>query len=117
MSFSAPSSYAPRSSARRGLELAQRPSPKPVERTRAGVFLPFVLALLVLLGTTAYGILQPQNHVTPPAPGQRGALVWGDGIFATRSELSAWLYLHHASYATWARKHPAALRLVLRRAR
>ena len=83
-----------------------------VERSPASLLLPFLLAVVILLGTTAYGLLRPQSHVHPAAPGHRGSLVWGNGLFANRSELKAWLNQHDASYAKWAKKHPAALRLV-----
>jgi hypothetical protein len=78
---------------------------------RAAVALPFVLALAIVLGAAAYGIFRPQ-HVSPPAPGARGSLVWGDGVFANRLELRAWLREHDGSFAHWAQNHPAALRLV-----
>jgi hypothetical protein len=119
MSFSAPSSYAPQDSGRQALTERLRSNPaagNPAvgtpERNRTSLFLPFVLALLIVLGTTAYGVFQPQHQVHPPAPGQRGSLVWGDGMFANRLELSAWLHQHHTTFARFARNHPAALKLV-----
>jgi hypothetical protein len=90
---------------------AAQPAP-PARQIRSTLVLPFVLALLLLVGTTAYGLLRPGTHVHPPAPGSTGALVWGDGIFAKRVELKAWLALHGASYDKWRQTHPAALRLL-----
>lgn len=120
MSFSAPSTYAPQDSRRDVLARRFQPPPSQTavspslksERNRTSLFLPFVLALVILLGTTAYGLLRPQTHVQPPAPGHRGSLVWSDGLFANRLELSAWLHQHDMSFARWARNHPAALKLV-----
>jgi len=88
-------------------------SPRRVEksRLRPGIFLPFVLAFLLLAGVAIYGALKP-NNASLPAPGQRGSLVWGDGVFANRAELRAWLSLHGSSYQAWAPKHPAARALV-----
>ena len=48
----------------------------------------------------------------PAAPGQAGALVWGNGVFANRLELEAWLRIRGVSYESWARKHPAAVKLL-----
>jgi hypothetical protein len=126
MSFSAPSSYAQQDSSRSALVQRFQPTPAqaaaaaatgavaPPERRRGRLILPFVLALLILLGTTGYGLLRPQNHAhtSPSAPGQPGSLVWGDGLFANRQELSAWLHQHGMSFARFARNHPAALKLV-----
>lgn len=122
MSFSTPSSYAPQDSARHALterlrskapEAAVAAAAQP-ERDRAKVILPFILALVILLGTTTYGLLRPQTHgqPSPSAPGATGSLVWGNGLFANREELSAWLHQHHTSFARWAQNHPAALKLV-----
>ena len=117
MSYSAPSTYTPRSrptyppTATTGAPAGQAQS-----RTGGGVLIPFILSIVILLGVTGYGVFRPQNHVHPAAPGERGSLVWGNGIFANRLELSAWLHQHHASFAKFAEKHPAALRLVPLRA-
>ena len=124
MSFSAPSSYAPQDTTRSALAQRFRPTQAqmaaaaavapPVQSRGSRLILPFVLALVILLGTTAYGLLRPQTHVppTPSAPGAKGSLVWGDGLFQNREELSAWLHQHHWSFARWAQNHPAALKLV-----
>jgi len=122
MSFSAPSSYAPEDSARRALTERLRPNPGPAagsagatpEQNRTRLILPFVLAVAILLATTTFGVLRPQTHAQPQpsAPGRPGSLVWGDGLFANREELSAWLHQHDMSFARWAQNHPAALKLV-----
>jgi hypothetical protein len=49
---------------------------------------------------------------TRKSPGTRGALVWGDGVFATKRELKAWLRIHGGKYTAWQRHHPAAAALV-----
>jgi hypothetical protein len=122
MSFSAPSTYAPQDSARAALTQRLRANPgqgaaaaaAPSERNGTRVIVPFVIALAILLGTTAYGLARPQTHAqpTPSAPGATGSLVWGAGLFGNREELAAWLHQHHASFAHWAKNHPAALKLV-----
>ena len=48
----------------------------------------------------------------PSPPGTTGALVWGDGVFANKLELEAWLRIRGVSYESWARKHPAAVKLL-----
>jgi hypothetical protein len=76
------------------------------------LFLPLSLPFLVLLGVGVFAIAKPLAHPTPPPPGSPGALVWGNGIFASKSEVRAWLRLHGASYDDWVRQHPLAVRLV-----
>ena len=64
-------------------------------------------------GIAIYGVVNPSKaKPNPNAPGFRGSLVWGDGIFANRAQLKAWLKLHGASYEDWVKQHPAALKLV-----
>ena len=38
--------------------------------------------------------------------------MWGDGVFANKLELEAWLRIRGVSYESWARKHPAAVKLL-----
>jgi len=118
MSFSAPSSYTPRGGRR---ELAARlqtrapvaPLPPPqAEPRRLRLFLPFALALLLVLGTLLFALVQPQHSTSPAAPGKPGALVWGAGLFANQDEMKAWLHLHRGNFGRWVVKHPAAVRLV-----
>ena len=49
---------------------------------------------------------------SPTRPGEDGALIWGDGVFANALELEAWLRVRGVSYRDWARKHPAAVKLL-----
>ena len=67
---------------------------------------------MIIAGIAIYGAISPYDLKTAPPPGQRGSLVWGDGIFSNRAQLKAWLGLHGASYAQWAKTHPKALFLV-----
>jgi hypothetical protein len=77
------------------------------------VFLPLLLPFLILIGIGVYAAVTPYSSTNLPPPGQRGSLVWGDGIFANKTELKAWLKLHGAgSFQQWAKQHPAALNLV-----
>lgn len=77
------------------------------------VFLPLAVPFAILVAVAVFGELSPPRVSTmTPAPGSRGSLVWGDGIFANSVEMKAWLKLHGGSYDAWAKRHPAALRLV-----
>jgi hypothetical protein len=75
---------------------------------------PYAVALLVLAAVAAYAFAWPQGkaRLSPQAPGTKGSLVWGDGLFQKRTEMKAWLSIHGASYDAWARTHPAALALI-----
>src|SRR6476659_874330 len=87
-------------------------------QSAAWVFVPLATAFCIIAGIAIYGIVSPYSaKPSPPPPGTRGSLVWGDGIFSNRAQLKAWLGIHGASYGAWARTHPAAVRLVKPRAR
>ena len=81
-------------------------------RVRARFYVPFMLALALLVASVAFGRLLPQDNVRPVGPGSSGQLNWSNGIFANRAELKAWLNEHGKSYAVWAAQHPAALKLI-----
>ena len=83
----------------------------------AWVFVPIATAFVIIAAIAIYGQISPYNSKKPPAPGHRGSLVWGDGIFANKLQLKAWLSQHGASYGTWAKTHPKALALVKPRPR
>jgi hypothetical protein len=87
-------------------------APQRKRQTSPWVFVPLATAFLIIAGIAIYGIISPYNLKKPPPPGQRGSLVWGDGIFSNRAQLKAWLGIHGASYAEWAKTHPRALYLV-----
>jgi len=89
-----------------------RRAPKKRRQSAAMVFIPLATAFLIIAGIAIYGVISPYNAKTPPAPGGRGALVWGDGIFANKAQLKAWLRIHGASYEEWVKTHPAALQLI-----
>src|SRR5207237_2984462 len=90
---------------------AQMASPR--RSRRAWVFFPMLIAFGIIIGLGVYSVVSPYTiKQAPPAPGHRGALVWGDGIFANRAQVKAWLTLHGASYRAWRKTHPAALALV-----
>jgi hypothetical protein len=77
------------------------------------VFIPLLLPFLILIGIAVYAEVTPYSSTNLPPPGQRGSLVWGDGIFANETEFRAWLRLHGGgSFQRWAKHHPAALSLV-----
>ena len=77
------------------------------------MLLPLATAFAIIAGIAIYGVLNPSKaKPNPNAPGFRGSLVWGDGIFANQAQLKAWLKLHGGSYEAWVKQHPAALRLV-----
>ena len=88
---------------------------KPVRKqgTKLWVWVPLATAFAIIAGIAIYGVINPSKaKLNPNAPGYRGSLVWGDGIFANRAQLKAWLKLHGGSYEVWVKQHPAALRLV-----
>ena len=76
------------------------------------VVVPWVVACVVLVGAAVAGVLPRAVKSDPAPPGQVGALVWGDGVFANKLELEAWLRIRGVSYASWARKHPGAVKLL-----
>jgi hypothetical protein len=96
--------------------VAARPRGRPVmperPRLRARVFLPFVLAFLVLAGVAIYGALKPTKATLANPYGPPLGLVWGNGLFQSQAELRAWLRNHGVSYKTWAKTHPAAREIV-----
>jgi hypothetical protein len=82
-------------------------------QSAAWVFVPLATAFLIIAGIAVFGIVSPYTlKPSPPPPGARGSLVWGDGIFSNKAQLRAWLRIHGASYDAWVKTHPAALRLV-----
>jgi len=76
------------------------------------VLLPWSLAGAILVGTGVYAFVPTKIESNPAAPGQSGALVWGDGLFTNALELQAWLRIRGVSYKTWARRHPAGVKLI-----
>jgi hypothetical protein len=90
-----------------------RPTQGRRQGNRSWLFLPLALAFAIIAGIAIYGVLSPSKaKPAPAAPGFRGSLVWGDGIFSNKAQLKAWLRLHGASYKVWVKEHPAALSLV-----
>lgn len=73
------------------------------------MFLPFALPFVILAATAVYGATAPLKL---PAPGSQGRLVWGPGIFTSRSEFKTLLVARGGNYKHWAKLHPAALRLL-----
>jgi hypothetical protein len=97
----------------------RRYSPRPTPQTTStkaalGVFLPLALPFAILAGVAVFAVLTPQHQTSASGPGRPGALVWGDGIFANRVELKAWLAQHGGSYRVWLREHPGAKDLLTR---
>jgi hypothetical protein len=70
------------------------------------------VAVVIVAGFAAYAVFAPRSPTGLQPPGKRGALVWGDGVFANKGELRPWLSVHGGRYAAWKRRHPAALRLL-----
>ena len=91
---------------------AQNVRPKSEPRFPWSVFLPWALTAAVLV-VTAVALLLPRAAGTDqPPPGQPGLLVWGNAVFSSPLELEAWLRVRGASYPAWARRHPAAVKLL-----
>lgn len=92
------------------LQLAQ---PKPGRsRLPLSVLLPWAVAGAILLGTAAFAFVPREVKTNRPPPGQTGALVWGNGVFANALELEAWLRIRGGSYRIWAQRHPAAVKII-----
>src|SRR5215210_9313619 len=72
----------------------------------------FVIPFIVLGGFVLYAEVKYRPAAKPDPPGQPGVLVWGDGVFVSKGEISGWLRLHGGSFKAWKLRHPAALRLV-----
>jgi hypothetical protein len=83
-------------------------------RSSWSILLPLALPFVILGGLAVYGVLAPEPQHSLPSPGRQGALVWGDGIFASKAELKAWIRLHGGSYREWLELHPSASRLLAR---
>jgi hypothetical protein len=75
-------------------------------------FVSVALPFAILAGIAVFAAVSPYESTKTPPPGTHGSLVWGDGIFSNRVEMKAWLKLHGAHYAPWAKLHPKALSLV-----
>jgi hypothetical protein len=93
-----------------------RRQPIPQQRRRSPlpwwVAVPWAIACVVLVGAAVVGVLPRPVTSDRPPPGKAGALVWGNGVFANKLELEAWLRIRGASYEAWARKHPSAVKLL-----
>lgn len=76
------------------------------------VVLPWAVAAAILVVTLVVAFMPGAVKSDPSPPGQTGALVWGNGVFANKLELEAWLRIRGVSYESWARKHPAAVKLL-----
>lgn len=76
------------------------------------VFMPLASPLAIIAAVGVFAIVAPPEPSRLSGPGSRGSLVWGNGIFANRGELRAWLTLHGGDYRRWERHHPGAIRLI-----
>jgi hypothetical protein len=94
--------------------MLRNPQLAPPKRSRLPwqVVLPWAIAGAILVVTLAVAFLPRGVKSDPSPPGQTGALVWGNGVFANKLELEAWLRIRGVSYETWAKKHPAAVKLL-----
>jgi len=76
------------------------------------VLLPWAITGAILVGTALYAFVPTKIESNPAAPGESGALVWGDGRFTNPLELQAWLRIRGVTYKEWAQKHPAGVKLL-----
>ena len=74
--------------------------------------LPWAVTGAILVGAAVFALFPREVKPERPPPGSPGALVWGDGQFTNALELQAWLRVRGVSYKTWARRHPAGVKLV-----
>lgn len=74
--------------------------------------LPWAVTGAILVGAAVFALFPREVKTERPPPGTSGSLVWGDGVFSNALELEAWLRIRGVSYKTWARRHPAGVKLV-----
>ena len=74
--------------------------------------MPWAITGAILVGTALYAFVPTKIESNPAAPGESGALVWGDGLFTNALELQAWLRIRGVTYKEWAQKHPAGVKLL-----
>ena len=91
---------------------AQSVTPKPQPKSPWSVYLPWALTLAILVVTAVVVLLPRTAGTDQPPPGRAGLLVWGNAVFSSPLELEAWLRVRGANYPTWARRHPAAVKLL-----
>jgi len=95
---------------------SNRPSRQQAAQHPVKEVLPLVLPFAALVAVAAFVALLAFRSEPAAPQSARGALVWGNGIFANRAELKAWLRQHGASYSAWLRQHPQAAAYVRRAA-
>jgi hypothetical protein len=77
------------------------------------IFLPLVVPFAILAAVGVFALAShPKTSGATAAPGTRGSLVWGDGLFAKPVEMKAWLRLHGGRYGPWAKQHPLGVSLI-----
>ena len=91
---------------------AQSVKPKPQPKSPWSVYLPWGLTLAILVVTAVVVLLPRTAGTDQPPPGRAGLLVWGNAVFSSPLELEAWLRVRGANYPTWARRHPAGVKLL-----
>ena len=75
------------------------------------VLVPWVLAVAALVALVLYSTLGP-TPTRRAVAATAGGLVWGNAIIYNKHQMRVWLRWHGASYHTWQRRHPAALRII-----
>lgn len=76
-----------------------------------------LVILAVVLGLLLFVWLRVVRTLTatvnkPQPVGKPKAFAWGDRVFSSQAQLEAWLKARGISYSVWARRHPAAVRVV-----
>lgn len=74
------------------------------------LFLVGLAAVLACAVPAAEGNVGTSPGSTPSLP---GALVWGNGVFTSRSTFEKWLHRRSQTLTSWRRLHPRALRILL----
>lgn len=75
-----------------------------------------LLGIIVLYGAMGYGWWTVAQRMAPAERpktiGHPTAIVWGDRVYASPAAFKQWLKARGVRYRSWARRHPAALRIV-----
>lgn len=91
--------------------------PLPQRRGRAAILAGWFVVLAAAAFVWIHAIQSLTHPQRVPVKVRPEAFVWGDRVFHDRAHLEQWLHDRGLSYDAWARKHPAAVRIMYPRTR